>query len=46
MKVKLIVNYGYYVMETIHHVGPNLDGLVRRLVKDIGRNRIQVVKYV
>lgn len=46
MKVKLIVNYGYYVLETIHTISPKLDNLVRGLLKDYGRNRIQIVKHV
>lgn len=44
MKVKLIVNYGYYVLETIHSVGPDLDILVRSMVKSFGRKRIQIVR--
>lgn len=44
MQVKLIVNYGYYVLITVHEVSPYLDTLVRKLVKTYGRKRIQLVR--
>lgn len=44
MRIKLIVNYGYYVLETLHDVSPHFDNMVRQLVKNYGRERIQLVK--
>lgn len=40
MEVKLIVNNGMFIFTTFHTVSPQLDQLVRQLVKDYGEKRV------